>query len=557
VKKVDFKPCILIPHFNHSDLISGVLNKLRSYDIPCLVVDDGSAPEHRQKIRDLCQSYDEVVLRENGLNVGKGGAVTAGMIYAFEQGFTHAIQLDADGQHDLSSLIRLIEVAKKNPNDFVTGIPIYGEDIPKGRKLGRWITHFWVWVETLSFEIKDTMCGFRVYPLKACVPILSKNKLGSRMEFDTQIVVNLFWAGTKVHQIPVKVAYPTDGRSHFRYFRDNVLISWAHTGMVLGMLRRLPRWFLKGFHPEADIHWARRKEAGTLLGMRLLLGIYALLGRRVLTFALLFVVSYYYLMSGSARRASKGFLAAYTSWVDQLNRKPEAVSSFWHIYQFAESLLDKVAVWRGDINVSQIAWEDHAVFDQLVERRQGAVFFTSHFGNIETTRCLVRQFSRMRVNVLVYTEHAKKFNGLLEKLDLDVQLNIISVPTIGVQTGILLKQKVDAGEWIFVMADRTSIASPGRTLNGTFMGRSVELPYGPFALADVLDVPIFTMHCYKQKGGFQVGSTKLTEPGGPNELNRDKRCLKLADSYLRELERLVLKAPMQWFNFFDFWKKHG
>lgn len=554
---MEFKPCILIPHFNHSDLISDVLTGLKPFQIPCVVVDDGSEPEHRRRVRELCREFDSVELTENSANLGKGGAVIAGMNYAHGRGYTHAIQVDADGQHDLNSLLDLVETARNNPKDLVTGYPIYGDDIPRERKWGRFVTHFWVWVETLSFEIKDSMCGFRAYPLRESLSVVAKNRIGSHMEFDTQILVNLYWAGTRVHQIPVKVAYPPEGRSHFHYLHDNVRISWAHTRLFFGMLRRLPRWMLNGFRPKANApHWVRQKETGSVLGMKILLQVYAIFGRRVLDFVLYFVVGYYFCFARQARLASKLYLRRYREWVNHTGQVAARTSSFEHLYQFASSMLDKVAVWRGDIRIQDVQWDDHTLFDRLVKARQGAVFLTSHFGNIETIRSLVRQYPEIKINVMMHTGNAAKFNALLRSLNMEVSLNTIEVPTIGLETGVLLEEKISRGEWIFIMADRKSPTAPGRVLPGRFLGLPVELPYGPFALGDLLEAPVYTLHCYQYKGRFRVSLAEISGQVEGAGKSRSQRGQEMASLYLRELERLVAKAPLQWFNFFDFWELH-
>ncbi len=110
-----------------------------------------------------------------------------------------------------------------------------------GRLIGRQISKVWVWIETLSFEIEDPLCGFRSYPLKRCIEILKEESVGSRMEFDLQIIVRLFWKGARVLNIKTAVIYPEDGTSNFNVLRDNIQISWAHTLLVIGMIPRIPK----------------------------------------------------------------------------------------------------------------------------------------------------------------------------------------------------------------------------------------------------------------------------------------------------------------------------
>jgi hypothetical protein len=125
----------------------------------------------------------------------------------------------------------------------ICGRPKFDASIPKGRLYGRYLTHAMVWLNTLSFELKDTMCGFRVYPLDLALQLIDRVRLGSRMDFDVEILVRLYWAGARTRWIDTPVSYPTDGVSHFRLFDDNVRISSVHARLFLGMLPRIP-WLI-------------------------------------------------------------------------------------------------------------------------------------------------------------------------------------------------------------------------------------------------------------------------------------------------------------------------
>lgn len=235
------KRCFIIPIYNHGATISATVAGLRQYQLPIIVVDDGSDSATKEQLRKLAAAEPLVHLTANPINLGKGGAVMTGMRLADQLGFTHALQVDADGQHDLNDVAELWKLAEQHQQALISGAPIYDHTIPRGRRIGRHITHVWVWIETLSLQIRDTMCGFRVYPLAPCMQLLEKQKLGTRMDFDIEIMVRLFWQGVSVYFHPTKVIYPEDGSSHFQAFRDNVRISWLHTRLVAGMLVRMPK----------------------------------------------------------------------------------------------------------------------------------------------------------------------------------------------------------------------------------------------------------------------------------------------------------------------------
>ena len=163
----------------------------------------------------------------------------SGMEAAVEAGFTHALQVDADGQHDMGVIPIFLKETREHPDDLICGYPEYDESVPKAREHGRKITNFWVAIETLSLKIPDAMCGFRVYPLSTSWPIMKRLR-NKRMGVDIEIIVRLSWAGVKMRFFPVKVNYPKDGVSNFRMFHDNVVISMTHTMLCFGMLFRLP-----------------------------------------------------------------------------------------------------------------------------------------------------------------------------------------------------------------------------------------------------------------------------------------------------------------------------
>ncbi|MGX1110821.1 glycosyltransferase involved in cell wall biosynthesis [Pseudoalteromonas sp. MBR-15] len=232
--------CIVIPNYNHTHAIASVILELNALKLPIIMVDDGSCDDAKQVFASLQQQYDDLTVLTHAENQGKGGAVQTGLLYAHEHGFSHAIQVDADGQHSLDDIAKLIELSNNEPNNVISGCPIYDSSVPKHRYLSRYITHFWVWVETLSFDIVDSMCGFRVYPLTAVKQLMAKQALGKRMDFDIEILVRLYWQGVKVTFLPTQVIYPENGVSHFRALHDNLGISWLHTRLFFGMLLRSP-----------------------------------------------------------------------------------------------------------------------------------------------------------------------------------------------------------------------------------------------------------------------------------------------------------------------------
>lgn len=235
------KFCFVIPNYNHVNVIDNVIAELCDYAFPIIMVDDASDQQAKSLFSVLEQKYPLLTLITHTQNSGKGGAVQTGLNYAHKNGFSHAIQIDADGQHDLTDIKKLVTLANNNPRAVVSCCPIYDNSVPTHRYLARYLTHVWVWIETLSFSIVDSMCGFRVYPLKETNELINTINLGKRMDFDPEILVRLYWRNVPIVFLPSQVIYPENGLSHFKPLEDNVRISWLHTRLFFGMLLRFPK----------------------------------------------------------------------------------------------------------------------------------------------------------------------------------------------------------------------------------------------------------------------------------------------------------------------------
>ena len=173
-------------------------------------------------------------------NGGRGAALKTGYKLAAERGFSHAIQLDADGQHNAADVPRFVEAALEDPDALVLGSPIFDESVPKGRLYGRQVSRVIVWLTTVSFDVVDPLCGFRGIPLAETVALLDQVELGDHMEFDPELVLRLFWRGVPIRSVETRVVYDPDGLSHFDMLLDNARLSWVYTRAILGTGPRLP-----------------------------------------------------------------------------------------------------------------------------------------------------------------------------------------------------------------------------------------------------------------------------------------------------------------------------
>jgi len=236
-----FRACAVIPVYNHEHAIAAVLDGVLAHGLHCVLVDDGSSHGCAAELDRLAAAYPgQVALERHAVNQGKGGAVLTGFARAARDGYTHVVQVDADGQHDVADIPRFLDLARAHPAAVVVGCPVYDETVPALRFYARYLTHVWVWINTVSLTIRDAMCGFRVYPVAPVLALAGRRRLGLRMNFDIEILVRLYWDGVGIINCPTRVGYPSDGVSHFKAWTDNVLITRMHVALFFGMLPRLP-----------------------------------------------------------------------------------------------------------------------------------------------------------------------------------------------------------------------------------------------------------------------------------------------------------------------------
>lgn len=236
--------CVIVPSYNSGPLLEETLRGLLEVWQPVIAVIDGSTDGSGQRARAMAEKTNglEVLVHES--NLGKGAAVLTGMNRAAAAGMTHAAVFDADGQHVASEVPRFMAASREHPEAMILGVPVFGEDAPSLRVGGRRVGNWWTNLETWWGGIDDSLFGFRVYPIEHARRILRGMRGGKRFDFDTQLAVRLYWAGVPPMNLPTPVRYPkceTGGVSHFRYVRDNLLLTFVHTGLFLRSLTIMPR----------------------------------------------------------------------------------------------------------------------------------------------------------------------------------------------------------------------------------------------------------------------------------------------------------------------------
>lgn len=550
----DYNPCILIPTYDNPETVGAVVELSRTHLSNIVLVDDGSGEPGRLATERAAQA-DGVTLHRRPENGGKGAAVLDGLRVASEMGFTHAFQIDADGQHDLTRIPAFLTASESSPAALVLGWPTFDESAPLGRLIGRQITRFWTRLEVGGPDIVDSMCGFRVYPIGAALG--SKTK-GRRMDFDVEIAVRMAWNGTPIINQPVAVRYVPEeegGVSHFQMFRDNVRISWAHTRLVtLAIVRALLKPLGRGQHPveesepPQEAEWLTRRERGTVLGIRTMLFLCTIFGRTVPRIVTAFIMMYYTVFSRAARRASRDYLA-------RIHGHPASLYQVYrHLLQFGLVTLDRVFLLKGKLGKFKLSTNGDEHIQGLKRTRRGAILLGAHVGSFEALRALAND-EDCRLNILAYLGNARMINSVFAKISPQLNTRVVSLEPGSIDSLLKVRDLVNDGELVAVLGDRVGLNDREAVVD--FLGHPARFPTGPFILASLLECPVYlTMGLYKGGNRYDLYCEPFADvvklPRGKEKTEALRR---YAEQYATRLEYYCRLAPTNWFNFFDFWKR--
>jgi predicted LPLAT superfamily acyltransferase len=303
---------------------------------------------------------------------------------------------------------------------------------------------------------------------------------------------------------------------------------------------------------NSALHWSRLAERGSYLGLYFTFTIYRIFGRACARLILFPITLWFFVTGSKARRASLEYLKK-IYLAGALDHAPTILDSLRHFNSFTEAALDKVDAWTGRIKTSQIDFPHRNELDRLAKSGRGALFISAHLGNMELARAIGIEEGWKRINAIVYTDHALRFNSLISRLNPKSSLNVIQVSSFGPDTAIFLKEKIDAGEWLFIVGDRTPVAANGRIVEANFLGSPAFFAMGPYVLAHLMGCQVYLFFCVRDKNRFHI----ILEPFAERiELSRKTRTSDiklLASRYAERLASYVLQTPYQWFNYYDFW----
>jgi glycosyltransferase involved in cell wall biosynthesis len=239
---------VLIPSYNSGALVLRTAREALAQWAPVWVVIDGSTDGTSEQLQACAASEPNLRVLVLPVNRGKGAAVLHGLRDARRLGYTHALTMDADGQHPASHIGDFMAASQRAPEAMVLGVPQFDASAPALRRRGRRISNWWANLETLGAGVQDSLFGFRVYPIAPLIDVMQARHFMRRFDFDPEAAVRLVWAGVPALNLPAPVRYLTPaegGVSHFNYLRDNVLLTGMHVRLMVEFVLRLPLLLLR------------------------------------------------------------------------------------------------------------------------------------------------------------------------------------------------------------------------------------------------------------------------------------------------------------------------
>jgi predicted LPLAT superfamily acyltransferase len=306
-------------------------------------------------------------------------------------------------------------------------------------------------------------------------------------------------------------------------------------------------------------HWAEIGEAGFVGGMRLLVWVYRHLGRLPFRLVLYPVLGYFFLVRGSARRASLEYLTRLQQSHQVFAQAPSWSLAWAHFMSFAEAMLDKVLALAGEFPLQGISVHGREQLLTQIDAGRGGVLLTAHVGNLEVCRALGEMRPNLRLNILIHSRNAEKFNRLLARHQGPQRVRLIEISEITPGTAMQLSERVAAGEYLVIAADRLTPGSGRRSADAPFLGAPAPWPIGPFMIASLLQCPVHLVFCTRRGAGYHIEFEPFAEriERGRGRGGREAVLQPYVARFAQRVERQCQLAPLQWFNFYPFWRQNA
>ncbi len=303
-------------------------------------------------------------------------------------------------------------------------------------------------------------------------------------------------------------------------------------------------------------HWARQKERGSFVLMKITAVIARRLGRRVLSPLLHVIVLYFFASSRRGRAAIREYQTRLATWSGRPELQPTTRRVFGQFMAFAECLLDRLDVWNGTLRLEQVDMRDpHGVRQQLLASQQegrGQILVCTHLGNLDVCRAMAELGEQVPLNVLVHNQHVSQFNRLLGEAG-EHRMRLIQVTELDTALMMDLAQRIDRGEWLAIAGDRVPLHGE-RCVTVDFLGHPAPFPQGPWLMAGLLRCPVNLICCLKVDGRYRIELEPYLAAPAWARGKRDEAIQSWVAGYAQRLAAQCLEAPQQWFNFYPYWQ---
>lgn len=294
-------------------------------------------------------------------------------------------------------------------------------------------------------------------------------------------------------------------------------------------------------------HWANTRERGSAWAMQLLFSVYRFGGRVLVYPVVCVVVLYFYLTRASVRRYSARYLTRATG-------KTAGAYQVWrHHLAFAHALMDRLDAWMGRIQRKDVEFPGRETLRVLQDEKKGGILLGAHFGNLEMCRAVVANANSFKLNVILHGVNTVKFNRLIQRASQRSGVRLIQMDAITPATAMMLKARLEQGEFVVLLADRLPVGNTQRYYTAPFLGAPARFPTGPFWLALMLDAPVYFIAGFDTGNGYCARLAPLHSGGRVPRAERESVCQAMLANYVSQLEHLCREHPLQWFNFFDYW----
>jgi len=307
-------------------------------------------------------------------------------------------------------------------------------------------------------------------------------------------------------------------------------------------------------NPAAGRHWADLAESSFVGGLWFLYYVHRFLGRLPFRLCLYPVVFYYWATRTLARRASRQYLERIEAAHGVIGSTPGWSHELRHFASFAETILDKTLALSGRYRFDNVSFHGREPIKAMIREGQGGIFLTAHVGCLELCQATAERQPGLKLNVLVHTKHAERWNRMLRRLDPDAGIRLLQVSEFDVSTAMDLSQRVARGEFVAIAGDRTPVTA-SKTVRTNFLGHAADFPIGGYILASLIKCPLYLMVCVRTDTGHAVHFEHLADRIELPRARREAILIEYATRYAQCVEHHLAQAPYDWFNFFPFWEE--